>query len=389
MNWISPIGLSPCAAMPTHRPPISVSASGVSITRSRPKRCWSPTVARKTPPLTPMSSPSNTTLESSPMARASATLMASTNVISGMECPLDLVALAPIGIREFGVEMIEHGFRGPRAHRQIAGDPRLYPLLALSSELLFLRFAPCLLADQIRPQPRDRLLLPMRLDFLGRTVSCRIIRCRVVSEPVSHGLDEGGTFAAARSRNGLLGQRRGCGLQPEWDRNRPLIIVGDEHDGKTPHTCKIHRFPDIALRGGAVTEQAHRDPRLPSELECISNPYGVRRLGSHRNAAGEVVSRPGRQIAALIASPKQQQLLHLHPAPEKRSIVAIGGQQNVIRQHGAGNPDSDALLAQCYRIGAEPPGALERDRFQVEGASQHHRAIQSDEKVGVGGESRQ
>src|SRR5713101_3384915 len=272
MNWISPTGLSPCAAIPTHRPPISASASGVSMIRSLVLRFWRPLAARKTPPLTPMSSPSNTTLGSSPSARASAALMASTSVISATERSLDLAALAPIGVREFGVEMIEHGFRGARARRQITGDRRLHPLLALGGELFFLRLAPRLLVDKIGPQPRDRLLLPMRLYLFGRTIPCRIIRRRMITEPVSHGLDEGGAFAVARGRDcalgggphrddviavhlfagedgsyRLLGQRRRCGLQAERDRDGPLIVVGDEHDRKVPHAGKIHRFPQIAL----------------------------------------------------------------------------------------------------------------------------------------------
>ena len=49
MNWISPTGLSPCAAIPTQSPLIRVSDSGVSKTRSTPKRCCKPAVARKTP----------------------------------------------------------------------------------------------------------------------------------------------------------------------------------------------------------------------------------------------------------------------------------------------------------------------------------------------------
>src|SRR6266581_4252286 len=84
MNWISPTGFKPCAAMPTQSPLIRSSASGVSNTRSGPKRCCSPTVARKTPPLTPTSSPNTTTLGSSSIARASAILTASTSVISGI-----------------------------------------------------------------------------------------------------------------------------------------------------------------------------------------------------------------------------------------------------------------------------------------------------------------
>src|SRR6266516_6884072 len=159
MNWISPTGLRPCAAMPTHSPLINSSASGVSITRSAPNRCCSSTVARKTPPLTPTSSPSTTTLASSSMARASARLTASTNVTSGIGASGELRPLAGIGAREFGVEMVEHRLRRTRRGRQIAFDRRLVLLLAFGGELLLLRLAPRVLTYEIGEQARDRLLL--------------------------------------------------------------------------------------------------------------------------------------------------------------------------------------------------------------------------------------
>ena len=70
--------------MPTHKPLISNSDRGVSITRWGPKRCCRPAVARKTPPLMPTSSPNTTTLGSSSIARARAKVTASTRVTSGM-----------------------------------------------------------------------------------------------------------------------------------------------------------------------------------------------------------------------------------------------------------------------------------------------------------------
>src|SRR5258707_632061 len=170
MNWIAPPGLSPGAAMPTHSPLINSSASGVSITRSGPKRCCSPTVARKTPPLTPTSSPSTTTSASSSMARASARLTASTNVTSGIGAS-QLPALAGIAAREFGVEMVEHRVRATRRRRQIALDRRLDALLALGRKRFLLRLAPRLPAYEIRAQARDRLLLPAGLDLLRRAVT--------------------------------------------------------------------------------------------------------------------------------------------------------------------------------------------------------------------------
>src|SRR5258705_7097142 len=169
--------------MPTHSPLINSSASGVSITRSAPNRCCSPAVARKTPPLTPMSSPSTTTLRSSSMARASARVMASTKVTSGIGASAELLALAGIGSREFGVEMVEHRLRGTRSERQIALDRRLDLLLALGCELLLLRLAPRLLAHEIGAQARDRLLLPARLNLFGRAITRGVIGGRMCAQP--------------------------------------------------------------------------------------------------------------------------------------------------------------------------------------------------------------
>src|SRR5260221_13026490 len=182
MSGMSPTGLRPCAAMPTHSPLINSSARGVSITRSAPNRCCRPTVARKTPPLTPTSSPSTTTLASSSMARASARLIASTSVTSGIGASAELRPLAGIGSREFGVEMVEHRLWRARRGRQIALDRRLDLLLAVGRELLLLRFAPRLLTYEIGAQARDRLLLPAGLNLLGRTVTRRVIGGRVVAE---------------------------------------------------------------------------------------------------------------------------------------------------------------------------------------------------------------
>src|SRR6516164_4034895 len=170
--------------MPTHSPLINSSASGVSITRSAPNRCCNPTVARKTPPFTPTSSPSTTTLTSSSMARASARLTASTNVTSGIGASAELRPLTSIGSREFGVEMVEHRLWRARRGRQIALDRCLDLLLAVGRELLLLRLAPRLLTDEIGAHPRDRLFLPARLVLRVRTVTRRFIGVRVVAAAV-------------------------------------------------------------------------------------------------------------------------------------------------------------------------------------------------------------
>src|SRR5262245_53905884 len=130
----------------------------MSMTRSGPKRCCRPAVARNTPPLTPTSSPNTTTSGSSCMARARARLTASTSVISGMGGTLQLVTLAGIRVRELAVEVIEHGLRCARSGGQIAFNGGLDQRLAFRGEPLLLGLAPGLLADKVGAEPRDRLL---------------------------------------------------------------------------------------------------------------------------------------------------------------------------------------------------------------------------------------
>src|SRR3989338_851673 len=118
VNWISATGFSPSAAMPIATPAMAASASGVSMTRSAPKRACRRTVARNTPPLTPISSPSSTTLGSRASSWASARLTASTRLISAMTLragaePQRGLALLPERGGQRGVKMIEHHL-GPR-----------------------------------------------------------------------------------------------------------------------------------------------------------------------------------------------------------------------------------------------------------------------------------
>src|ERR1700751_704778 len=170
MNWISPTGFSPCAAMPTQSPLIRSSASGVSSTRSDPKRFCKPAVARKTPPSTPTSSPSTTTLGSSSIARPSARLTASTNVASTIVRSRELTALRGIDLGQVGIEVIEHGFGPAWPCCQIVFDRCLDALMALGGKLLLVHLIPHFLANKIRSDARNRLFLPASLDFFGRTI---------------------------------------------------------------------------------------------------------------------------------------------------------------------------------------------------------------------------
>src|SRR5437660_10725755 len=198
-NWISATGRKPSAAMPTAMPAIRPSARGVSATRSGPKRCCRPAVARNTPPLTPTSSPIMKTRSSSSMARASARLMPSTSVMFDIALRLlgELGGLPGVLARQPRVEMLEH-LLGPRRRRiEVRLHHLLHVRLRVLGERLLLGRRPGAFGVQPGAQPQDRLLLPLLLQFLGAAIARRIVRGRVVAQPVGHRFEQRRAFARA------------------------------------------------------------------------------------------------------------------------------------------------------------------------------------------------
>ena len=189
--------------------------------------------------------------------------------------------------------------------------------------------------------------------------------------------------------DGFLRQGLGCGLQPQRHGNGPLIVGDDEHDRQLVHAREIHRFVDVALRGGAVAEQAYGDAGLLTQLEGVGDARSVGGLRSDRNAKWKILNWPGEAIAPLVAAPKQQDLFQFDPTPDQGGVVAIGREQNVLVTHGAGRANRHRLLAKRCGIGPESAGALQCHRLHIEGAHQHHRPIKPDEQAGIGGEGRE
>src|SRR5258706_14015889 len=230
VNWISATGFNPLAAMPIATPAIAVWAGGVSRTRSGPKRRSSPTVARNTPPFPPTSSPTTTTDSSRVSSRASARFTASMRFTSAMiwtwiwgtghirfrvvtwiwgtghirlravTCPqadrLRALLLQCVGQRR--VEVIEHVL-GRRGRRGLIGIDRLGDFVgALARERLLALLVPDALARHVVAQARDGLDFPRGVHALGIAVARRIVRGRVVAQPIADRLDERRPAAGAR-----------------------------------------------------------------------------------------------------------------------------------------------------------------------------------------------
>src|SRR5262245_2179840 len=243
--------------MPMDMPAITVSASGVSITRFGPKRSSNPSVARNTPPFLATSSPNTTTRSSSCMARASAMVMAESMVASAISATHELFALPGKRRRQRLEEMIEHRFRLGRRDCRVFGDGSLDLLLAFGEELLFVFLRPPSLRAEIGAQTRERIDLPGRGDQLGLAVAGRIIGRGVVTDAIGEGLDDGCALAFARAlhrfadnlahrddvvtvdldagdagRNRLLRERLGGRLLLHGKRDRPVVVDHDEDSGK-------------------------------------------------------------------------------------------------------------------------------------------------------------
>ena len=106
-------------------------------------------------------------------------------------------------------------------------------------------------------------------------------------------------------------------------------------------------------------------------------------MGHDRNADRKVLAWPGVIAAALVAAPVEQQLDHADAAQELGSLLAERWQQEVLRPHGRAEADHHRLLAKRRGEGAEPPGALQRDRLGVEGSGHNHGPIQPDQRFAV------
>nr|CUV59434.1 exported protein of unknown function [Ralstonia solanacearum] len=411
LNWISTTGRSPIAAMPMAAPASAVSASGVSMTRSAPKRACSPTVARNTPPLTPMSSPSSTTDGSCSSACASARFTASTRLTSAMAA---LPALRRKGqrhgalrlqrARQGGIQVVEHRRGAGLPDRQVRRHRLLHLGIAGAAELLFLGLVPGTQAHQVVAQAQDRLAGPGLLDAVRIAVARGVVRRGVVAQPVAERFDQRRAAARAGLVEGvlrglphgdhvvavhlppgdargdrLLGQGLRGGLAAARHRDRPLVVVDDEHQRRAPHAGQVHPFIEIALGGAAVTEHRDGDTRLAAQLERVGGPRRVADLGADRHAVREIFAHRSKAAAALVAAPVQQALGHADAAQQLRAVVAVGREQDVFGPHGAGHAHADRLLADRRGKGAELAGALQRDGLGVERARQHHGAIQREQ----------
>src|SRR6267143_3958831 len=412
--------------MPTPVPMMAASASGLSITRCEPNLRWRSSVTRKTPPSTPTSSPRITTSGSRSIswksARFSALTMLSFVMSSPPREPLaahrrgarrrrrllgrgrgalaepagELLALRAEVRRQLGVHVVEHRQRIGRRCRLEAPHGERYLLVHPLLEAVFEEA----LLPHVGGEAGERvLLLPHLHLFLGAVLG-RVIGRGVDAEAVGDALDQRRPLACARALHRLtrgrvhgehvvpvhldpwqavgerlLGDRLRVRLLLERHRDRPLVVLADEHDGHMPDAREVERFVAIALAGGAVAEVRHHHRVLAAILRGVGEADRVRELRPDGDRDRQVALAGSRLATLHVAGEEEQELLD-GPAPaDHRGGLAKGRYHPVRRPEREDAAQLGRLLTLDRREGADAALALQAHHALVEAATEDHEAV--------------
>src|SRR5258705_6162114 len=150
----------PAMASPSEAPMMLAAASGVSTTRSAPKRSTRPLVVRNTPPSLPTSRPRSITRGSLSISSARALLMASTTFRCVMSACASVDELRPLPEHPRGrifVDVGEHVLRPRRRGAGRVGERLLVLLAQLLSPRRLAFGVPHAQASKVFLDPLDRV----------------------------------------------------------------------------------------------------------------------------------------------------------------------------------------------------------------------------------------
>ena len=288
---------------------MTASASGMSTTRSSPKRSCRPSVARKTPPLTPTSWPSTITRSSRSSASPSVERIASIIVISAISRP-PAPPRGALGVQAPGrprVDVVEERLGAGRRARLRLGEGGVDLGAQLLHQLLLGGLVDQPLGGQVAAHARDRVEGAALLELDGVDVARRVVGGVVRAHAVGAGLDQRRPLPRPRPRDrpragvvhreevvavdelagdAVAGRprreaRRGR-LLAHRGRDGPAVVLQDEDDRGAAHAGEVQRLVRVALRRRAVAEVgARRRRRGPGGA---APTRGRRRAGSARPA---------------------------------------------------------------------------------------------------------
>src|SRR3990170_3588589 len=408
-NWISATGRRPYSAIPTAIPTIPPSARVVSRTRSGPNLSQSPSVARKTPPLLPISSPRRTTSGLRSISPDKASWIAWMSVI---------VAIASSSPAREQFPLLGQVPRRLRVHILYQGLPG-----NRRGALAFLHYArhflPGLLRQGLRrlpvhdARPKEMLRkppdgIPLRPigTFLLGPVARGVVRGGVRPHPVGQRFDERraapgpgffecapgdsvyrqevvpvhadplepvrGGFCCDRVRSRLPRHRKGDGV----------LVVAAEKDGGGPVDAgEVHRRVEIARGGAPVAEVGDDRDVVPAELCGVARSHRLRQLGGDGAGHRYQVDRSVAPVVGhLLSLDRVRGVAEQLPddggeriAPyESCALIPVGGEEPVSVFQGEAGADLRSLLPRRRNVKADPAGPLEDDRLVVQGLQEKH-----------------
>jgi hypothetical protein len=216
----------------------------------------------------------------------------------------------------------------------------------------------------------------------------------VRADPVREQLDERGAIAAARLVGGVLDRvidgehvvavgadrldaiaealdrdRGRGGLQRARRRDRPLVVLADQHDRRPGDAGEVERDVEVALARAAVAHVAEAHVAIALGLHRHRDPDGVRDLRRHARRHHDVVmlavARMTRHLATLrgiggVAEDLRDVRIERHAAVQAHAGLAERGDDPVLGPGDRRGADHGGLLA--HRLAVEPDAALALQR---------------------------
>ena len=413
------MGIIPLQARPTAEPTMTASASGMSTTRSAPKRSCRPSVARKTPPLTPTSWPSTITRSSASSAAPSVERIASIIVISaisgppaerpGGRAPARAHRLAAVRSARAGVDVVEDPLGAGRGARLRLGEGGV----DLGAQLLHQRLLGGLVDQPLRRQMAahalDRVEGAVLVELDRIDVARRVVGGVVRAHAVGPGLDERRPLPRPRPRDrpraGVVhreevvavdelagdavagrprGEARRRGLLAHRGGDGPAVVLEHEDDRRAAHAGEVERLVRVALRRGAVAEVRADDGVEALDAQPPRQADGVRDLRGQRDLEGQHVGLGVHPAAGRLAGV----VLHglgqaVAEAQHRRQLAVLGHDPVAPGLERPGRADDGRLLAVDRREGPQPPLALQREAALVAHARAQHRAPRVEQRVAL------
>src|SRR5438094_2659968 len=277
----------------------------MSSTRCSPNRCWRPSVALKTPPFRPTSSPRMQTRSSRSISSYSASRTACTRLRSGIG--IYLPAERPwVGVS--------------RSLRRLGGS------LALAVDLLAkagigLGRQPAPLHQRI-PHPGDRITRGFRSELCRIAVGPLVIIGGMRLQAQHFCLDQGGALAGAgtlgrlshcqmdgeeiiavdaHARNtvagGSLGNTGPGNLQRRGHGDCPAIVLTEEDHRAAMDRREVEPFVEVTLAGGALTKTDVTQGSLSSPLQRQADAGRFGNLRPDRAGANDHTAAAAAEIA--------------------------------------------------------------------------------------------